>query len=74
MCEFRCGNRAMALSAYHTADTAPSAVPRLRGICLTKIDLSPFLSSCKAQIMAASECGRHQYGAPLRPWRYERAA
>eukprot|EP00965_Chrysotila_dentata_P138621 4585116-Pleurochrysis_carterae.AAC.1 len=19
-------------------------------------------------------CGRHQYGAPLRPWRYERAA
>eukprot|EP00965_Chrysotila_dentata_P194471 6176389-Pleurochrysis_carterae.AAC.1 len=27
-----------------------------------------------AVIMALRFCGRHQYGAPLRGWRYERAA
>eukprot|EP00965_Chrysotila_dentata_P019222 639874-Pleurochrysis_carterae.AAC.2 len=25
-------------------------------------------------LLRCAHCGRHQYGAPLRPWRYERAA
>eukprot|EP00965_Chrysotila_dentata_P082321 2717140-Pleurochrysis_carterae.AAC.1 len=27
--------------------------------------------SRRGRAPTASSCGRHQYGAPLRPWRYE---
>eukprot|EP00959_Pyramimonas_sp_CCMP1952_P282253 5899458-Pyramimonas_sp.AAC.2 len=32
------------------------------------------MSRLRPIVTGGTTCGRHQYGAPLRPWRYERAA
>eukprot|EP00965_Chrysotila_dentata_P252554 6210743-Pleurochrysis_carterae.AAC.1 len=42
----------------------------------TVVDLFMYTCRCRQYRVPLRwrYCGRHQYGAPLRPWRYERAA
>eukprot|EP00965_Chrysotila_dentata_P145149 4793661-Pleurochrysis_carterae.AAC.1 len=47
-----------------TRSPAPCAVPLSQSGALRCPPLA-------ARRLALSRCGRHQYGAPLRPWRYE---
>eukprot|EP00965_Chrysotila_dentata_P028766 955920-Pleurochrysis_carterae.AAC.1 len=48
----------MTATAIQPAQSPPS----------TKLQVANADDDC---MMTATPCGRHQYGAPLRPWRYE---
>eukprot|EP00965_Chrysotila_dentata_P184154 6080302-Pleurochrysis_carterae.AAC.1 len=59
----------MIFYVFRISDQAPSSAsqhcPKAEPACCYSRSVARYYSR------AQPDCGRHQYGAPLRPWRYE---
>eukprot|EP00965_Chrysotila_dentata_P106929 3532797-Pleurochrysis_carterae.AAC.1 len=64
MTYFRIHKHVQTQGKYERADTARMREQRARArVCGAH--------AAAARMLETVQCGRHQYGAPLRPWRYE---